>query len=205
MNLYVALGLSPKASSAQILTALHKQSLDTALQEAVHTWLLNPAVRAEYDARLRQAEPSFFETQATFETHQDSIELYHPDYAGLLGLVFLPSACYLHALNWRTLGNLKKSKQNQFIALAFLVFMTAVVLLAVRLGIQIPIAIGLIWVFVWYYGLGKEQVAFIQHELGDNYTPKGWYEPILLTIIAMSLYGVFLFALLALLELLGVL
>lgn len=200
INLYTALGVSHEASLEQILDALDEQT-DEALKKAVRTWLLDPAVRVQYDTHLRQAEPVFFEAQ-TSDAH--ALALYHPDYAALLGVVFLPSACYLHALNWQKLGNPKKAKQNQLIAIAFLVFMTLVVLLAVRLGIQIPLAMGLIWLFVWYYGLAKEQVALIKHEL-DGYTLKDWYEPILLTVIAISVYGIFLIGVLALCELLGVL
>ncbi|MDO4897374.1 MAG: hypothetical protein Q3971_08435, partial [Moraxella sp.] len=150
INLYDVLGLSPQAAPEQILDALQQHTLDPKLQKAVHAWLLDPEMRSRYDVRLKAQAPELFEA-----LH----ELYHPNYASLLGLVFLPSACYLHAFNWQKLGNPKKAKQNHIIAVVFLVFMTLVTLIAVRLGIQIPIAIGLIWVFVWYYGLGKEQIA----------------------------------------------
>lgn len=199
VNLYALLNLTHEASSEQILGALHEHTLELQLQKAVQTWLLDPVARPEYDARLQEDDPHFF------STGKATPKLYHPDYAGLLGVVFLPSACYLHALNWRRLGQFKKADHNLYIAVGFLVFMTFVILVAVRLGIQIPIAIGLIWVFVWYYGLGKEQVAFVQHDLDNKYTRKSWYEPILLTVIAMSVYGMAVMGLLVLCETLGVL
>lgn len=199
INLYALLNLTHEASSEQILGALHERTHEPKLQNAVQTWLLDPTARLEYDARLQADDPLFF------STGKATPKLYHPDYAGLLGVVFLPSACYLHALNWRKLGNFKKADHNLYMAVGFLVFMTFVILVAVRLGIQIPIAIGLIWVFVWYYGLGKEQVTFVQHDLDNQYTQKNWYEPILLTVIAMSIYGMAIMGLLVLCEALGAL
>lgn len=62
INLYQVLGLSAHATDVQIRQALntHAQTLDPKVIKAVNEWLLNPAVRPNYDAKLQTQEPHFF-------------------------------------------------------------------------------------------------------------------------------------------------
>lgn len=183
INLYQLLNIPPTATDEQILEALHHQPLEPKLTKAVHAWLLDPVVRERYNARLYTQEPDFFE-QIT------PLWLYRPDHACLLGVLFLPIACYLHAFNWQALDNKEKAKQNHYVAIGFLFFILITLLIKIYLGIQIPTAFGLIWVFVWYYLLGKEQVIFIKDELDRQYQPKNIYLMIAITIVAFILWQI---------------
>ena len=183
INLYQVLSIPPTATPEQILEALHQQPLEPKLNKAVHAWLLDPVVRERYNARLYAQEPAFFDTSAP-------LRLYPPDYACVLGMLFLPVACYVHAVNWQTLNNAEKAKQNQYVAIGFLFFILITLLIKIYMGIQIPTAFGLIWVFVWYYLLGKEQVIFIKDELDRQYQPKNIHLMIVITIVAFILWQI---------------
>lgn len=183
INLYQILNLPPTATNEQILNALHHRTLEPKLNKAVHAWLLDPSVRERYDARLYSQEPEFF--SATSLPY-----LYRPDVACVLGVVFLPMACYLHASNWQALKNPKKAKQNQYVGVGFLFFILALLLIKNHAGMQISTALGLIWVFVWYYLLGKEQVIHIKDELDGQYEPRDLRLMAVLAVLGLGLWQI---------------
>lgn len=205
INLYQVLNLPPNATPEQILAALHHQSLEPKLNKAVHAWLLDPAVRVRYDTRLYAQEPTFFDAvipssfdtaTKTTNTTDDTpplaahLTLYRPDHACVLGVLFLPCACYMHAVNWQALGNTEKAKQNQYVGGGFLLFILGMVLIKTYAGVHIPTTLGLIWVFVWYYLLGKEQVMFIKEEFDGQYQPKSTHVMGILTVVALMMWQV---------------
>lgn len=76
INLYQVLGLSAHATDVQIRQALntHAQTLDPKVIKAVNEWLLNPAVRPNYDAKLQTQEPHFFTSPQPIHHNQPSPE-----------------------------------------------------------------------------------------------------------------------------------
>lgn len=206
INLYQVLGLSAHATDVQIRQALntHAQTLDPKVIKAVNEWLLNPAVRPNYDAKLHAQEPLFFTPPQPIHHNQPSPEpsfnpyqspsydssadeyytpyLWNPNKATFIALIFVPVAIYMHALNWQELGEDELAQQSKTLAFIVLAIMFGLVIFEMTTGISLPNATGLIILFAWYFGLGKKQVAYVKDELGDEYERKTWLKPILISI-----------------------
>ena len=113
VNLYQILNLPYSASEGEIRSALlgKKEFLDRETIDAVNKWLLVETVRPRYDAALRRRFPEFFRLPE-IRTPQPP-ELWNPQTAAVLSLVLSPAfGAWIHAENWRILGNEKRAQQN---------------------------------------------------------------------------------------------
>lgn len=126
-------------------------------------------------------------------------ELWNPKAAAIWAFFLNPIlGAWLHAHNWHELGFETKARKHwQFIwcILAFYVVATVVGLVA---GFKLPLYTSVLLWCGWFLTLGKEQIAFVNREVGDDYDRLGWGKPILLTLAAFVGY-VFVSAVLLLL------
>lgn len=176
VNLYQILNLSYLASEGEIRSALlgKKEFLDRETIDAVNKWLLVETVRPRYDAALRRRFPEFFRLPE-IRTPQPP-ELWNPQTAAVLSLVLSPAfGAWIHAENWRILGNEKRAQQNICMLWATAVCVVTNVLLVLFGYIDLPFWLVL-WV-VWFVWLGWRQIVFVRTAVG-GYLPKGWMRPV---------------------------
>ena len=176
VNLYQILNLSYLASEGEIRSALlgKKEFLDRETIDAVNKWLLVETVRPRYDAALRRRFPEFFRLPEI--SIPQPPELWNPQTAAVLSLALSPAfGAWIHAENWRILGNEKRAQQNICMLWATAVCVVTNVLLVLFGYIYLPFWLVL-WA-VWFVWLGWRQIVFVRTAVG-GYLPKGWMRPV---------------------------
>lgn len=211
INLYQILNISPYATDAQIRVALqhyqNQTNADPKVVQATAQWLLTPDVRQRYDARLQAEQPAFFQAAKPRQDpshviiEDDEPETNEYDYddgyddgyvprlwnpkAAAIWAFFLPPAMgsWLHAQNWRELGNEKLYKHNLNLTWIFIAAAFAFVFLNIFTGIDLGIVGNLtLWAF-WFFTVGKKQIDFVRDEVGDDYDRKPWGKVIGMVIL----------------------
>jgi len=141
VNLYQILGLPYSATSDEIQAALERKqaALNAKTVKAVTEWLLVDSVRTRYDAKLRQEQPEFFQSvmveretpstlslqknetpkaQPTLQVAEEEYyvpQLWNPTAAAIWAFFLSPIlGAWLHAINWRELGEKKLAEQNMY-------------------------------------------------------------------------------------------
>ena len=231
-NLYQILGLPYSATSDEIQAALERKqaALNAKTVKAVTEWLLVDSVRTRYDAKLRQEQPEFFqsvmveretpstlslqknetpEAQPTLQVAEEEYyvpQLWNPTAAAIWAFFLSPMlGAWLHAINWRELGEEKLAEQNMYfvwgtVALGFLV-----ILIEAVANIEFPPAVSGIAIWAaWFFTVGKKQIEFVHNEVNDDYDKKGWGKPIGLTLLGLLAYVAALIAFSFLLIIAGV-
>lgn len=186
INLYQRLNLPPTASRAEIEAALaqYRSELSDAEIRGVQEWLLVNEVRYRYDAKLRQEQPSFFipsQKQPAPAATSDrgrrgyyTPKLYNPTVAAVLGILLSPIiGAWLHAINWRELGNEDAARQNMYVVYGTIAFGILSTLLYFFAAIEIPI-MGWSIALGWFFSMGKNQIDFLRREAGNDYMRKKW-------------------------------
>ena len=232
VNLYQILGLPYSATSDEIQAALERKqaALNAKTVKAVTEWLLVDSVRTRYDAKLRQEQPEFFqsvmveretpstlslqknetpEAQPTLQVAEEEYyvpQLWNPTAAAIWAFFLSPMlGAWLHAINWRELGEEKLAEQNMYfvwgtVALGFLV-----ILIEAVANIEFPPAVSGIAIWAaWFFTVGKKQIEFVHNEVNDDYDKKGWGKPIGLTLLGLLAYVAALIAFSFLLVIAGV-
>lgn len=232
VNLYQILGLPYSATSDEIQAALERKqaALNAKTVKAVTEWLLVDSVRTRYDAKLRQEQPEFFqsvmveretpstlslqknetpEVQPTLQVAEEEYyvpQLWNPTAAAIWAFFLSPMlGAWLHAINWRELGEEKLAEQNMYfvwgtVALGFLV-----ILIEAVANIEFPPAVSGIAIWAaWFFTVGKKQIEFVHNEVNDDYDKKGWGKPIGLTLLGLLAYVAALIAFSFLLIIAGV-
>jgi len=232
VNLYQILGLPYSATSDEIQAALERKqaALNAKTVKAVTEWLLVDSVRTRYDAKLRQEQPEFFqsvmveretpstlslqknetpEAQPTLQVAEEEYyvpQLWNPTAAAIWAFFLSPMlGAWLHAINWRELGEEKLAEQNMYfvwgtVALGFLV-----ILIEAVANIEFPPAVSGIAIWAaWFFTLGKKQIDFVRNEVNDDYDKKKWGKPIGLTLLGLLAYVAALIAFSFLLIIAGV-
>jgi hypothetical protein len=119
--------------------------------------------------------------QETQETPNHKPCLWNPAMAAFWSLFFTPAfGAYLHALNWKELGEAKKARDSMNWAYGAVGF---ILLWALSLPNNNLTLIGLIpgsiiFLVAWYFVMASTQVAFVKEKLDNNYDKKDWEKPI---------------------------
>jgi hypothetical protein len=99
---------------------------------------------------------------------------------------------FLHASNWRELGEPKRAVNSMswvWVTVGFLFVKLATVIIpdskAVE-GLMRLIGFGLL--LGWYFSEGKSQVQYVKEKLGNDYVKKGWATPLLAGLAAFAAY-----------------
>jgi len=124
--------------------------------------------------------------------------LWNPNAAALWSLLLTPAfGAYLHAPNWRTLGDSEHAKANKLCVWLTFVFMAVIVgtlfipeSKVIDKGMRV-VGIGLMT--GWYFGLGRAQAQHIKEVLGNHYVRKGWGLPLLIAVGAIGAYAAVIF------------
>jgi len=126
--------------------------------------------------------------------------LWNPNAAAAWGfLLFTPAfSAWLHAINWREIGEPQRARTNMiwvWAVLAYLILLTGTEFVPLPKLLDTALArLGapLLWL-AWYGFEGRVQSQYVVKSLGGYYAKKGWARPLLAAILAIGLYvGLFI-------------
>jgi hypothetical protein len=138
------------------------------------------------------------------EVHQPDGQrpaLWNPNAAGLWSVLLTPAfGAYLHAANWRTLGQRERAAANMVwvwgtLALMLVIFITLFIPPPKLVDDAIQ-ACGLALLVGWYYTEGRRQTQYVKVTFPDGYTKRGWGRPLALGVAFLLAYFVIAFFLL---------
>ncbi|MDB4547583.1 sel1 repeat family protein [Akkermansiaceae bacterium] len=120
-------------------------------------------------------------------------KLWNPNAAANFSLLFSPIlGAWLHAKNWKELGQHDRAKKSMIWVYIGFVFQLVNLFLPDNLGG----GLALIFLFAWYFSSGKGQVKYLK-ENNINYEKKAWGKPLLLGLAGWAAYFVVGFVLIA--------
>ena len=145
---------------------------------------------------------------------KDAPRLFNPTASSMFAILFgLPLACFLHAANWKALGEHKYSTANIGIGVAWIV-------LAVGLFVATIVAsggdmqknnafepsfliLGLPALLGWYFGFGRKQEQLVLDIYGKNYPRRSMWWAVLWGLVMTAGIFVLFFVLTIVLFILG--
>ena len=119
-------------------------------------------------------------------------EIWNPNAAACWSILFTPAfGSYLHARNWKSLGDTRRAAANARWMLASVTLDCLKIVLAAmpdsRLAagdIDLITAFQLLLLLAWYYSEGKAQIEFVRKNYGEGYSRRRWAKPMWVSIIA---------------------
>lgn len=181
-NLYKILAIQHDATTDEIKSALTLKYhlLPTTIIEAVRHHLLNPEQRLEYDAQLQQHDPEFFQ-----QPPSPLLKLWNPNVAAALGLLSPILAMWIHAQNWKTLGNPTMATKNMVALYCTVIFVLVILLCDMLMNSSLLMGINIVPLVLWFLMLGHHQTSHIkEHYNYQQYQPKSWLMPLLIGVVA---------------------
>jgi len=120
--------------------------------------------------------------------------IWNPNAATNWSLIFSPVfGSYLHALNWRILG--EQNRANS--AMAWFYFSIVMLVVYIFMGMLIAderaaydatCGLGFIYLIIWYFASGRAQAKYVKMKFGRNYQHRGWGKPLLIGVAAIVGY-----------------
>ena len=109
--------------------------------------------------------------------------------AAVLGILLSPIiGAWLHAINWRELGNEDAARQNMYVVYGTFAFGILSMLLYFFAAIEIPIYTGSLIALGWFFSIGKNQIDFLRREAGNEYMRKKWGKVVMWIIFGILAY-----------------
>lgn len=116
--------------------------------------------------------------------------IWNPNAASSWSLAFTPAfGSYLHALNWRALGE----EQRANAAMRWFYFSLFMVVISTLIAIGTDDAeraqstsriLALLYVFIWYFSAGKSQARYVKEKFDDRYQRRSWGKPLLVGLLS---------------------
>jgi hypothetical protein len=122
--------------------------------------------------------------------------LWNPNAAALWSVLFSPVfGAWLHALNWRALGDPARQRRSarwMLVGLAAAVFYIVVALAwhDPLISDRVSSATGLAYLLAWYLGPAREQLRVVRERHGDAYPRRPWGRVLMIGVGAMLGYFV---------------
>lgn len=119
--------------------------------------------------------------------------LWNPKAAAAWGFLFFSPAfgAWLHALNWREIGDPKRARANMiwvWVTLGYLLFNAGTLLVTLPESVDVLARVsGMLFWLAWYWSQGRVQVDYVK-SIGDDYERKGWARPVFAAVLAVGLY-----------------
>lgn len=114
-------------------------------------------------------------------------KLWNPNAAANWSVLFSPIlGAWLHAKNWKELGQHDRAKKSMIWVYVGFAFLLGVVQF---LPDNVGSVSGLIFIFAWYFSSAKGQVNYLK-ENNINYEKKAWGKPLLLGLAGLAAYFV---------------
>jgi hypothetical protein len=119
---------------------------------------------------------------------ETTVALWNPNAAANWSLPFSPVfGAYLHALNWRSLGEAQRAEASMKwvyvgIALLFLYLAVGFFVSDEKAAEGIARLAGLVYLLSWYFGSAKAQAKYVKERFGTSYPRKSWGRPLLIAV-----------------------
>lgn len=121
--------------------------------------------------------------------------IWNPNAAANWSIIFSPAfGSYLQMLNWQSLGERERAATAQiwfYISLAMLVGNVLLFIADPKASDAAVGWLGILYLFTWYFGVGRSQSTFVKGKFGENYPRKSWGKPLLIGVTAFVGYVVF--------------
>jgi hypothetical protein len=142
-------------------------------------------------------------THAPTEARAD-IALWNPNAAALWSVIFTPIfGAYLHALNWRALGD----KEREEASMTWVFAAGALVLLLMLIevvtppgynqGDRVSHTLEFAFLIAWYFASARAQAKLVKEKFGKSFTHKSWRKPLLLGLAGFGIYILLMIAIAA--------
>lgn len=155
---------------------------------------------------MSDASPSLAPDTAPTEAAAPAApRLWNPNAAASWSLIFSPVfGALLQRSNWLAMGHPDKAARSLQWVWAYLVFLVVTVGVSAVLPNEkaadlLTRVAGLVFLVVWYYANGKEQVGLVLARYGRDYPRRSWWKPIGIALL-VAFGFVMLFALLFMAE-----
>ena len=138
----------------------------------------------------RAAPPAAAQSGAPRAADEAAVPLWNPNAASGWSVLFTPAfGSYLHALNWRAVGEHDKARVSKRW------FYVSVLILLLRLvsAAQAPAPdgspnlVGLLWIpylIIWYIMAGRVQGTYVTKKFGSKYPRRAWTTPLFFAFAA---------------------
>lgn len=111
--------------------------------------------------------------------------LWNPNAAANWSLLFSPVfGAWLHAENWYALGDESKAKHSMYWVYGGIL----AVLVAIFLPAKDVNAIGIVYLFGWYFSSAKSQAKYVKKQLAGQYEKRKWGKPLGIAVVCFSLF-----------------
>jgi len=149
------------------------------------------------------AAPPETTTRATSPAPAE-VALWNPNAAALWSVIFTPIfGAYLHALNWRALGD----KEREEASMTWVFGAGALVLLMILIevvtppgydsGDRISHALEFAFLVAWYFASARPQARLVKEKFGKSFTRKSWRKPLLMGLTGFGIYILLMIAIAA--------
>ena len=127
-------------------------------------------------------------------SNSEENEIWNPNAASNWSLIFTPAfGSYLHALNWRALG--EQGRANS--AMGWFYFSLAMLVVYIFMGMFIADekaadgaarGLGFLYLIIWYFSAGRSQAKYVKEKFGKDYPRRGWSKPLLIGVAGIVGY-----------------
>ncbi len=138
--------------------------------------------------------PTMNNTNSDNDASEQVGAIWNPNAASNWSLIFSPAfGSYLHALNWRTLGEPEKEKS----AMGWFYVSLAMLCVYVFMGLftenpekadGAARGLGLLYLLVWYFLAGRAQARYVKEKFGSTFPRRSWGKPLLIGMGAIVGY-----------------
>lgn len=130
-------------------------------------------------------------TELLKERVKESSALWNPNAAASWSLLFSPLfGAYLHALNWRSLGETQRASASMkwvYAGIVLLVFYLAIGFFVSdeKAADGISRLAGLVYLLSWYFGSARAQAKYVKERFETSYPRNSWVKPLLIAVGCM--------------------
>ena len=118
-------------------------------------------------------------------TANENGEIWNPNAAINWSLLLSPAfGAYIHALNWRKLGEEGRAKTAMIWFYVILGLLIVTFLAAINEGTASPGSVSFGLLLIWYFFAGKVQAKYVKEKFGSDYARLSWYKPLTIGIAA---------------------
>jgi hypothetical protein len=117
--------------------------------------------------------------------------LWNPGAAANWSLIFSPLfGAFLHMKNWEALGLPAKASTARVWAIAILIVIAGSSAAAIFMPANQSLGgfsrlAGFLLLIGWYASNGRDQMAYVKSNFGNDYPRRGWGKPLLLALLAL--------------------
>ena len=121
------------------------------------------------------------------------VALWNPNAAALWSVIFTPVfGAYLHALNWRALGDSERETASMTWVygggLMLVLHLLIEVLATGHSADSVSQVIGFAFLLAWYFASGHAQAKLVKEKFGHSFPRKPWKQPLLMGLAGFGVY-----------------